>query len=107
MSMSSHALAQPPAPDDRLLTIDVDRRMYGRRYSALPVDERERTLVRIACDGTYMRPEMYDIQPGDTIRWQHNGRYVQATVGAVTCTANELHATLRDAHLLPPDYFPY
>lgn len=105
--MNTHTPAHQPAPDERLLTVDVARRMYGRRYSALPVDERTRTLVRIVCDGMHMRPEMYDIQPGDTIRWQHNGRYVQATVGDVTCTTNELRATLRDAQLLPPDYFPY
>lgn len=90
-----------------LTTVIVFRRNYGRRYTDLPVDQVDREGLLILCDGTYMRPEHYDLRPGDIVRWRNGERYVEAVVSAVRRDERALSADLADAHPLPPEFFPY
>jgi plastocyanin len=101
------APANEQKPEQRLTSIDTERRMYGRRYSGLPVDTLDEQHVSIDCTGGYMRPHMFDIQVGDTVRWQHEGRYRQGTVARVEQDGDVLTAYLEDVELLPPDYSPW
>jgi hypothetical protein len=93
-------------PETRLKTIDIVRPLYGRRYTGLPVDSVDRQAFTINCTGAYMRPPMYDIQQGDTVRWQKNGRYVEATIASVERTTDMLRAELHQVRNLPEDFFP-
>jgi plastocyanin len=94
-------------PEQRLTCIDTERRMYGRRYSSLPVDTLDEQHFRIDCTDGYMRPHMFDIQAGDTVRWQHEGRYKQGQVAHVERDGEALMATLRNVELLPPEFSPW
>jgi hypothetical protein len=101
------ARASERKPEQRLTCIDTERRMYGRRYSCLPVDTLDEQHFSIDCTDGYMRPHMFDIQEGDTVRWQHEERYKQGYVAHVERDGEILTATLRDVELLPPDFWPW
>ena len=89
----------------RLLTVDVDRRGYGRRYTSLPVDEIRRDGFSIRFEGAYIRPEHIDVRLDDIVRWREGGRLFQGRVIAVRREAQALHVTLTDVVPLPPDAF--
>lgn len=90
-----------------LVTVSVFRRHYGKRYTELPVDQIDTSGLRIDCRETYMRPELYDLRPGDIVRWRQGGRYIEAEISAVTRDDSAVHATFTGVHPLPPDFFPY
>jgi hypothetical protein len=91
----------------QLQTVDVFRKGQGRRYSALPVDTLDRDMFVIDCADGPLRPDIFDLQPGDTVRFLQGERYVQATITTVQRNGHLLSAHLADAELLPPDYFPF
>ena len=91
--------------DRPFLTVDVERRGYGRRYTGLPVDSMSRQGFSIDFTGAYMRPDMIDIRPGDVVRWADGARLVQATVAEVRREEAWLHVTLAGAAPLPPEAF--
>jgi hypothetical protein len=91
--------------EQQLLTVDIERRGYGRRYTGLPVDERTRTGFRIDFAGAYTRPAQIDIRVGDIVRWRDGERYIQAAVAEVSRTDETLHVAVRDAAPLPPEGF--
>lgn len=93
--------------DHSLNTIDVLRRNYGRRYSGLPVDTIDRESFTIDCTHSYMRPSMFDVRPGDTVRWMKNGRYLQGQITHVERTDTSLRALLEKVEPLPQDFFPW
>lgn len=95
-------MSQPP-----LLTVSTFRRSYGRRYTELPVDRIDRESFAIDCSASAMRPDLYDLRVGDLVRWREGERFVEAAVAAVRREGPLLTVALRDAHPLPPDYFPY
>ncbi|MEF3275154.1 MAG: hypothetical protein K6356_12290 [Chloroflexus sp.] len=95
-------MAQPS-----LCTISVIRRGYGRRYTDLPVDERNHQRVVINCAGGYLRPELIDLRQGDTVYWREQGRYMEARISQVQRDDQQLIAVLQDVKLLPEDFFPY
>jgi hypothetical protein len=86
-------------------TVTIERRGYGRRYTWLPVDELSREGFAIQFEGSYTRPEMIDIQQGDTVFWQDGGRRVEATVTAVERSESALHVHVADVKPLPPEAF--
>lgn len=86
-------------------TVDVERRGYGRRYTWLPVDILTKEHFSINCAGSYVRPQMYDIRPGDIIRWREGGQLIQALVAAVQHDGDTLDVQLDDATPLPADTF--
>jgi hypothetical protein len=90
-----------------LTTITIERRNYGRRYSELPVDLIDRDSFEINCAGAYARPDHYDLQIGDIVRWRQGEQVIEATIAAIDRDTDRLHASLSDSHLLPPDYFYY
>lgn len=90
-----------------LITVNVFRRSYGRRYTELPVDQIDRDSLLISCDGTYMRPEHFDLRPGDLVRWRMGERYVEAVISEVRRDERTLTALLTGAYPLPPEFFPY
>lgn len=90
-----------------LTTVIVFRRHYGRRYTDLPVESVDRDGFVISCDGTYMRPEHYDLLAGDIVRWRSGERYIEAVIGEVRREAHAVSVSLTGAHPLPPEYFPY
>ncbi len=89
----------------RLLTIDVERRGYGRRYTSLPVDELRQDGFSIHFEGAYIRPHHIDLLEGDTIRWRDGGRLFQGRIAAISRTEQILDARLTDVTPLPPDAF--
>ena len=89
----------------RLLTVDVDRRGYGRRYTSLPVDEIRPDGFSIRFEGAYIRPEHIDVRLDDIVRWREGGRLFQGRVIDVRREAQALHVTLTDVAPLPPDAF--
>lgn len=91
--------------DQPFLTVDIERRGYGRRYTSLPVDELRRDGFAIDFSGAYMRPEQIDIRRGDIARWRENGRLVQAEVAEVQREAQALRVRVEGARPLPPDAF--
>lgn len=103
----SMAQSQSDQSKQRLQQVDIERHMYGRRYSGLPVDTLERSGFTIDCRDSYMQPEMYDIQQGDTVRWLRNGRYVQGVISQIERNNGVLQVALDDVELLPPDFFPH
>lgn len=90
-----------------LLTVSIFRRYYGRRYTDLPVDQIDRESLLIDCSGSAMRPELYDLREGDLVRWRQGERFVEAVIASVSYDGPTLRASLRDARLLYPEYFPY
>ncbi len=89
----------------RLLTVDIDRRGYGRRYTSLPVDELRQDGFSINFEGAYIRPEHIDVRVGDVVRWRKEERWIQGRVVEVRREALALHVTLADVAPLPPDAF--
>jgi hypothetical protein len=90
-----------------LVTVSVFRRHYGKRYTDLPVDQIDSSGLRIDCAETYMRPEQYDLRPGDIVRWRQGERYIEAVISVVNRDDRAVRAELSGAHPLPPDFFPY
>ncbi|NOK59098.1 MAG: hypothetical protein GFH27_549349n93 [Chloroflexi bacterium AL-W] len=86
-------------------TVDIERPGYGRRYTGLFVDEVNRQGFSIDFTDMYTRPEMIDIQPGDTVRWKDGERLVTGDIVAVQREDNKLHAVTENIVLLPPDAF--
>lgn len=91
--------------DRPYLTVDVERRGYGRRYTELPVDALSRQGFSIDFTGAYMRPERIDIRPGDIVRWRDGERRVQATVAEVQRDDAWLHVLVEGVTPLPPEAF--
>ena len=91
--------------DQPYLTVDIERRGYGRRYTGFPVDTLSRHGFSIDFTGAYMRPDMVDIRPGDTVRWRDGERLVQATVAEVRREDLILHISVEGAVPLPPEAF--
>ena len=87
------------------LTVDVERRGYGRRYTGLPVDILSRQGFPIDFTDAYMRPELIDIRLGDIVRWRDGERLVQATVAEVRREELQLHVSVEGLTPLPPDAF--
>lgn len=100
--MVSAGMSQP-----NLVTVNVFRRHFGRRYTELPVDLIEASALRIDCVDTFMRPELYDLRPGDIVRWREGEHYIEAEIRSVQRDAGSIHAELGGAHPLPPEFFPY
>jgi hypothetical protein len=90
-----------------LVTIDVLRHGYGRRYTGLPVDAVSAEHVLIDCSGGYLRPEHFDLRPGDIVRWQSGGQYFEASIAVVDRQKHIVQVALHTAHELPADFFPY
>ncbi|HMO58995.1 MAG TPA: hypothetical protein PKA05_18660 [Roseiflexaceae bacterium] len=88
-----------------LLTVDIERRGYGRRYSSLPVDERTRDGFMIDFEGARTRPDQIDIQPGDTVRWRDGERHIEGIVEHVSRTPTRLIVAVGGATPLPPEGF--
>jgi hypothetical protein len=86
-------------------TVDVERRGYGRRYTGLPVDTLSREEFSIDFTGAYTRPEMIDIQVGDTIRWREGERFIQGQASEIQRNGEMLHVRLDQVVPLPPDSF--
>jgi hypothetical protein len=91
--------------DRQFLTVDIERRGYGRRYTSLPVDELGRDGFAIDFTGAYTRPEQIDIRPGDVARWHEGGRLVQGQVAAVQLEGHMLRVAVEGVRPLPPDAF--
>lgn len=91
--------------DRPYLTVDVERRGYGRRYTELPVDGLSRQGFSIDFTGAYMRPERIDIQPGDIVRWRDGERRVQGIVAEVRRDNDWLHVAVEGLTPLPPEAF--
>ncbi|MFQ3630138.1 hypothetical protein [Roseiflexus sp.] len=89
----------------RLVTVDIDRRGYGRRYTSLPVDELRQDGFSINFEGAYIRPEHIDVRVGDVVRWRKEDRWMQGCVVEVRREALALHVTLADVAPLPSDAF--
>jgi hypothetical protein len=87
------------------LTVDVERRGYGRRYTGLPVDSLDREGFSIDFTGAYMRPEWIDIQVGDTVRWRVGERTLQAQVAEVHREEEHLRVQVVGTTPLPPEAF--
>ncbi len=96
------AMTQPS-----LRTISVIRRGYGRRYTDLPVDERTPQQIVIDCAGGYLKPTMFDLRAGDMVYWREQERYIGAQIAEVRIEGMRLVVVLRDAALMPEDFFPY
>jgi len=86
-------------------TIDIERRGVGRRYTWLPVDSLDRSSFTIDCTGAYVRPAMYDIRPGDIVRWREGAVLVEGVIGHVDVGSESFAATIEQAHPLPPETF--
>lgn len=91
--------------DWQLLTVDIERRGYGRRYTWLPVDDLRRDGFAIDFTGAYTRPDQIDIRRGDIARWRENGRLLQGDVAEVHIEGAVLHVRVEGAHPLPPEAF--
>ena len=91
--------------DQPFLTVDIERRGYGRRYTGLPVDTLTRQGFSIDFAGAFTRPEMVDIRPGDIVRWRDGERQVQGTVAEVRREDAALHVSVAGLTPLPPDAF--
>lgn len=91
--------------DQPYLTVDVERRGYGRRYTELPVDSLSRQGFSIDFTGAYVRPEMIDIRAGDIVRWRDGERRVQATVAEVRREDTAIHVLVDGLVPLSPEAF--
>jgi len=91
--------------DRPYLTVDTERRGYGRRYTGFPVDSLSREGFSIDFNGALMRPEMVDIRPGDTVRWREGERLIQAIAAEVRRDDLWLHISVEAVTLLPPEAF--
>lgn len=86
-------------------TVDIDRRGYGRRYTALPVDALSRTEFVIDFTGAYMRPEMIDIRVEDVVRWREGERRLEGRVISVEREQQRLQASISDVRPVPVEEF--
>ncbi len=91
--------------DRPYLTIDIERRGYGRRYTWLPVDTLTHEGFQIDFTGAFMRPELIDIQPGDIVRWREGERHIEGLVVNVLREGMLLSAQIANARPLPPGVF--
>jgi hypothetical protein len=91
--------------DRPYLTVDIERRGYGRRYTGLPVDSLSREGFSIDFNGALMRPEMIDIRPGDTVRWREGERLIQALAAEVRREDLWLHVRVEAVVPLSPEAF--
>jgi len=91
--------------DRPYLTVDIERRGYGRRYTGFPVDSLSRAGFSIDFNGALMRPEMVDIRPGDTVRWREGERLIQAIATEVRRDDLWLHISVEGVTPLPPEAF--
>jgi hypothetical protein len=91
--------------DRRLITVNIDRRWYGRRYTWLPVDSLSHEGFEINCEESYMKPAQYDLQPGDIVRWQEEGRTLETEIVSVERTAVQVKVGFGEVELLPVDFF--
>lgn len=91
--------------EQAFLTVDVERRGYGRRYTGLPVDHLSREGFSIDFTDAYTRPEMIDIQIDDIIRWREGERTLQGSAVEIRREGELLHVRLDHVILLPPDVF--
>lgn len=93
--------------ENSLKTVDVVRRWYGKRYTGLPVDTIDRRGFIIDCTESYMRPEMYDLQPDDVVRWVHDGQQLQGVIATVEYGDAIVTVSFKDVFTLPSDCYPY
>ena len=91
--------------DRPYLTVDVERRGYGRRYTDLPVDALSREGFAIDCTGAYMRPEWFDIRQGDVVRWREGERRAQGVVAAVRREGDWVYVQVDGVTPVPPEAF--
>jgi hypothetical protein len=91
--------------DRPYLTVDIERRGYGRRYTGFPVDSLSREGFSIDFSGSLMRPEMVDIRPGDTVRWREGERLIQALAAEVRRDDLWLHVSVEAVTPLSPEAF--
>ena len=91
--------------DRPYLTVDIERRGYGRRYTGFPVDSLSREGFSIDFNGALMRPEMVDIRAGDTVRWREGERLIQAIAAEVRRDDLWLHVSVEGVMPLPPEAF--
>lgn len=91
--------------DQPFLTVDVERRGYGRRYTGLPVDSLNRHGFSIDFTNAYMRPDMIDIRRGDVVRWREGERLLQGTIAEVRREDSWLHVVVDGTVPLPPESF--
>ena len=91
--------------DRPYLTVDIERRGYGRRYTGFPVDSLSREGFSIDFNGAIMRPEMVDIQPGDTVRWREGERLIQGVAAEVRRDDLWLYVRVEGVTPLPPEAF--
>ena len=95
------------ATEQLFLTVDIERRGYGRRYSSLPVDTRDRDGFTIDCTNGYLQPAQYDVRVGDTVFWRDQGRLISATATAITRDEHRIYVQVSDAQPLPPETFHF
>lgn len=95
------------AAEQAFITVDVRRRWYGQRYTSLPVDAIDQRGLTIDCTDSYMRPTMFDLLPGDVVRWTHEQQRFQAVIAHVERTETLLTILFSDVRPLPSDQFPY
>ncbi len=93
--------------EQKLRTIDVERRGYGQRYTGLPVDALTDEGFSIDCAESFLRPEMFDLLQGDVVRWRHEDHYMQGRISRVERNGVGLYVRLEDVRQLPSDYTPY
>jgi hypothetical protein len=91
--------------DRPYLTVDIERRGYGRRYTGFPVDSLSREGFSIDFNGAIMRPEMVDIRPGDTVRWREGERLIQAVAAEVRRDDLWMYVRVEGVTPLPPEAF--
>ena len=91
--------------DRPFLTVDVERRGYGRRYTGLPVDTLTRQGFSIDFNGAHTRPEMIDIRAGDIVRWRDGARQLQAVVAEIRREDGWVHVMVEGTVPLPPEAF--
>ena len=50
---------------------------------------------------------MFDLQPGDLVRWIDQTKRIEAVIGSLTVTDTQIEAHFESATLLPPEFFFY
>ena len=86
-------------------TIDIERRGFGRRYTWLPVDSLSRDGFVIDCTNGFLRPDMYDIRPGDIVRWREGERLLEGTIADIQREGQQLTARVEGTKPLPAEAF--
>lgn len=93
--------------EQAFITVDVRRRWYGQRYTSLPVDTIDHRGLTIDCTESYMRPVMFDLLPGDVVRWTHDQQRFQAIIAQVERTDTLVTIVFKDVLSLTSEHFPY